>query len=58
MCHGNIANLYLRMGNIDLAKEHIDKAIELTEDGTLECADNYVILVISSIQITINPIQL
>ncbi|NQU35003.1 MAG: hypothetical protein HQ521_17390 [Bacteroidetes bacterium] len=46
------------MGNIDLAKEHIDKAIELTEDGTLECADNYVILVISSIQITINPIQL
>lgn len=44
MGHGNIANLYLNMGNVDLAKEHIDKAIELTKDGTLECADNYIIL--------------
>ena len=44
MGHGNIADLYLKMENVDLAKEHIDKAINLTKEGTLECADNYVIL--------------
>ena len=44
MGHGNIADLYLKIENVDLAKEHIDKAIELTKEGTLECADNYLIL--------------
>ncbi len=44
MGHGNIADLYLKMENVDLAKEHIDKAVELTKEGTLECADNYIIL--------------
>ncbi len=44
MGHGNIADLYLEMQYVDLAKEHIDKAIILSKDGTLESADNFLIL--------------
>jgi tetratricopeptide (TPR) repeat protein/DNA-binding CsgD family transcriptional regulator len=44
MGHGNIANIYLKMDNIDLAKKHIDKSIALTAEGTLEYADNFLVL--------------
>lgn len=42
--HANIADIYIQIGEVNLAKQHIDKAMLITPKGSLWYADNILTL--------------